>query len=121
MEKRIKNKLWITKESEQYTIGMSKELQDEIGEIGFAELAPVGKISAGSRLAALEASKMVVEIACPLSGSIVARNEETLDHPECLNEDESHKNWLVKLTAVDNQEFEACSPYEDNEKKDDNV
>ena len=97
--------LWIKKEAEIYTIGMTPELQDEVGEIGFAALAECGPIEVDGELADLEASKMVVAVPSPLKGVIVERNSEVEERPSLLNSTKTSENCLVKMTAVDETFF----------------
>ena len=98
--------LFIKKQEDVYIIFMTPELQDEIGTVGFVEFADEDVLEAGEPILNLEASKAVLEIASPLSGKIVERNEKAEFKPELLNSTNPEENWLVKLTDVDEKVFE---------------
>lgn len=104
--KRMKDDLWIEKNDNEYTIGLTPELQDEAGDIGFVNLADLGEIDVDDNIAEVEASKMVVEIASPLKGRIIHRNEESESRPSLLNSTDDQENWLVVLTDVDEADFQ---------------
>ncbi|WP_124057622.1 glycine cleavage system protein H [Vaginisenegalia massiliensis] len=93
--------LWLEQDGEIVTIGLTPSLQDEAGDIAYASIAPLGKIEVDDTLLVLEASKASIEVASPLSGQIVERNQAAEGKPSLLNETDSSANWLVKMTQVD--------------------
>lgn len=106
------NDLWITKLENEYTIGMTYELQDEAGDIGFVNLTSLGEIDVDGTLAEVEASKMVIEIPSPLKGRVIRCNEEAEDRPTLLNSTDNKENWLVVLTDVDEEAYNALPDFE---------
>ena len=52
----------------------------------------------------VESVKAVSDVICPLSGEIVAVNEELADKPEMINEDPYGEGWLVKVKLSDPSE-----------------
>lgn len=103
--KRRKDFLFIEKNDDIYTISMTPELQDDVGTVGFIEFLCEGAIKEEESIINLEASKTILEIASPLTGTIVERNEAAVNEPALLNSAKLEENWLIKLTDVDEQSF----------------
>lgn len=99
------NFLFIEKDNDTYTLSMTPELQDDIGTVGFVEFTEEEEIMLDDAIMNLEASKTVMEVASPLAGTIVERNEAAIDEPALLNSAKSNENWLVKLVDVDEETF----------------
>ncbi|MCZ0717113.1 glycine cleavage system protein H [Aerococcus kribbianus] len=101
------NFLFVSQNGDEYTVAMTPELQDDIGTVGFLEFMEVDHVNKDDALASLEASKTVMEIQSPLTGTVVAKNEAAVSEPSLLNSAKAEENWLVKLTDVDPEEFSA--------------
>lgn len=99
------NYLWVTKENDVYTVSMTPELQDDVGTVGFFEFADATEIKAGDPIANIEAAKTILEIQSPISGRIIERNEKAPQEPAILNSAKAEDNWLIKLTDVNEDEF----------------
>lgn len=98
------NQLWIqASEIEEgdmvYTIGLSNQLQDEVGAISFASIADLGAIETDDTLLNVEASKAAIEIPVPFSGTIIERHEAAEETTSLLDSPDRASNWLVKMTA----------------------
>ena len=99
------NFLFIEKNEDVYTISMTPELQDDIGTVGLVEYADANTLEVNDVILNLEASKTVLELASPLAGKIVERNEASISEPTLLNSAKAEENWVVKLTDVDEEAF----------------
>lgn len=97
--------LFIEKNGDIYTISMTPELQDDIGTVGFVEFTDTDTFEIDDAILNLEASKTVLELASPLAGKLVERNEKLITEPTLLNSAKSEENWVVKLTDVDEDTF----------------
>lgn len=97
--------LFIEKNGDVYTLSMTPELQDDIGTVGFVEYIDADTIEIDDAILNLEASKTVLELASPLAGKIVERNEALVSEPGLLNSAKAEENWVVKLTDVDEAVF----------------
>ncbi|MBY7141945.1 glycine cleavage system protein H [Virgibacillus sp. NKC19-3] len=104
MKKRA-NYLFVEKNDNVYTISMTPELQDDIGTVGFVEYTNGETLNVDDAILNLEASKTVFEMASPLAGNIVERNEAAVSEPALLNSAKPEENWVVKLTDVDEAAF----------------
>lgn len=85
-------------------IGISDFAQSELGDLVFINLPEVGdSFSLGDVLADVESVKAVSDIYSPVSGTVVAVNEELLDSPELVNE-EAYEAWFVEMGDIEETE-----------------
>lgn len=100
---------WIEKQEDTYVIGLSDKGQDDLGAISFVDLPTVGALEKDDVLIGVEAAKAVTELTIPVSGTIVAVNEDLEDDPSILNSDKREETWIVKMTEVSSEEFESLA------------
>lgn len=100
------NYLFVEKQGEEYLVSMTPELQDDVGTVGFLEFTETDTVQKDDVLANVEASKTVLEVLSPLAGKVVARNQAAEGQPDLLNSAKTEENWIVKLTDVDQAEFD---------------
>ncbi|MFP7170471.1 glycine cleavage system protein GcvH [Terribacillus sp. 7520-G] len=108
---------WIKKEeSNQYRIGITDFAQDELGDIVFVELPSVGdELKADEPFGSVESVKTVSELYAPISGKVVAVNEDLDDSPEFVNESPYEKAWMIVVEADDEAAYESLLSVEDYE------
>jgi glycine cleavage system H protein len=89
------------------TIGITDFAQDKLGEISHVDLPEVGlKIVAGDEVCSLESVKTQTEVFSPLSGKIVAVNEDLEEAPGLINSDPYQDGWLYKIDLKDQAEYD---------------
>tara|TARA_R100001377_G_scaffold48377_1_gene27898 strand:- start:56 stop:445 length:390 start_codon:yes stop_codon:yes gene_type:complete len=89
------------------TVGISDHAQGLLGDMVFVELPDVDdEISAGDDVAVAESVKAASDIYAPVSGTVVAINEELEDAPELLNSDAFGEGWLFQVKLDDAGELE---------------
>ncbi|ABI85693.1 glycine cleavage system H protein [Burkholderia ambifaria AMMD] len=93
---------WIRTEADgTLTVGITDHAQSTLGDIVFLELPAVGKsVSAGDAVGVVESVKAASDIYSPVSGEIIAINEEAADSPEEVNSD-AYAVWLFKIKLAD--------------------
>ena len=97
-----------------FTIGLTDYAVEQLGDIVFLELPEIGaEFKKGETFATVESVKAASEIYMPISGKIVAANDEAVDAPEILNEDSFEKGWLVKIEATGENETDDLLTYAD--------
>ena len=73
----------------------------------FVELPDVGdEIAAGEAFGVVESIKAVSDLYAPVSGEVVAINEELFDRPELVNEDPYGDGWLLDVDPVEGGDAE---------------
>jgi glycine cleavage system H protein len=104
--KYTKDHEWAKAAGDTVTIGINDYAQDQLGEIVFVELPEVGDtFSAEDEFGSVESVKAVSELYMPISGEVVAVNENLEDAPELVNEDCYQGGWIIKVKPSDNSEM----------------
>ena len=89
---------WAKIEGSTATIGISLFAQDQLGDIVYVELPPVGKeLKAGEEFGVVESVKSVSSLLAPVSGKVVAINEELNNTAQLVNQDPYGKGWIIKV------------------------
>ena len=83
-------------------IGITHYAQDALGDIVYVSLPEVGStVEANTACGELESTKSVSDIYAPVSGEVVARNDEVDKAPELINSDPYGQGWLVVIETAD--------------------
>ncbi|MBP2240413.1 glycine cleavage system H protein [Cytobacillus eiseniae] len=113
---------WVKTEGEQVRIGISDFAQSELGDIVFVELPEVGdEITADEPFGSVESVKTVSELYAPISGKVVAINEDLSDNPEFVNESPYEKAWMIVVEPTNQGELDnlmTAEQYEEMVKED---
>jgi glycine cleavage system H protein len=96
---------WVRLDGDSAYVGISDYAQDQLGDIVYIELhGEAGqKLAHEDKFGDVESVKATSELLSPISGEIVALNENLKDHPELINDDPYDKGWImhVKLSNPD--------------------
>ncbi len=96
---------WVSMEDGVATIGVTDFAQSELGDIVFVEFPEVGdSFEIGETFGTIEAVKTVADLFMPVSGDIVAINEELDVDPAKVNSDPYGDGWLVKIKLSNSDE-----------------
>ncbi|MEN1926574.1 glycine cleavage system protein GcvH [Luteimonas sp. MJ293] len=97
----LKSHEWArVEEGGKVTVGISEHAQESLGDLVYVDLPEVGDtVEAGSTVAVVESVKAASDIYTPVSGTIVAVNEDLSDTPETINEDAFGKGWIFVVEA----------------------
>ncbi|MET9323674.1 glycine cleavage system protein GcvH [Streptomyces sp. NPDC003038] len=88
------------------TVGLSDHAQEALGDIVFVELTEAGTtFSAGDAAGVVESVKAASDIYAPVSGEVIAVNEELGGSPELINVD-PYGAWVFKLRPADRTELD---------------
>ncbi len=100
---------WVSKEPAKNvaTVGITDYAQEQLGELVFVELPEIGlKVAAGDDVCVLESVKAAADVFSPLSGVIVAINEDLEESPGSVNSDPYQDGWLYKIELKDIVEYD---------------
>lgn len=93
---------WVRFEGEIAVIGITHHAQEELTDIVYVETPAVdAEVEAGKTCAVVESVKAASDIYAPVSGDVVAVNEDLATQPELINEDPFGKGWLFKVKMRD--------------------
>ena len=111
--KYTKDHEWLKMEGETAVIGISDFAQDALGDVVFINLPEVGDtVTAGESFGDVESVKAVSDVNSPVTGVVVAVNEELSDSPENLNSD-PYGSWIIKVEQItETEELLDAAAYE---------
>jgi glycine cleavage system H protein len=79
------------------TIGITFHAQEQLGDIVFVQYPEVGRtLAQGEECGVIESVKAAADIYSPLSGEVVAINEQLETTPQAINED-AYGAWIFRL------------------------
>lgn len=99
---------WISIESDgSVRIGITDYAQEALGDLVFVELPTAGdQIDQGDACAVVESVKAASDIYSPITGEVLAVNEDLEDDPGMINSDPYGDGWLFSLSPSDESEFD---------------
>jgi glycine cleavage system H protein len=106
--KYTKDHEWVRLADGEALVGITDFAQRQLGDVVFVELPDVGRVvTQGEVFGTIESVKAVSELFAPLSGEVVAVNDELGGHPEKVNS-AAHESWMIRLKPS-SQDAEASS------------
>lgn len=98
---------WVKDEGDLVRVGITDYAQEQLGDIVFVEIEPVGtKVKKGGKLGVVESVKSASDIYAPISGEVIELNDVLADAPETVNEGPYEKGWMALLKPDDKAELE---------------
>ena len=93
---------WVKTEGDVVRVGITHFAQAELGDIVFVELPEVGAtVEADEPFGSVESVKTVSELYAPISGEVVAVNDNLSDDPELVNESPYEEAWMITIKPSD--------------------
>ncbi|HUI07945.1 MAG TPA: glycine cleavage system protein GcvH [Verrucomicrobiae bacterium] len=110
--KYAKSHEWVRVEGNVAVVGITDHAQHEMTDVVYVETPTVdSRVEAGKECAVVESVKAASDIYAPVSGDVIAVNEELSGAPELLNEDPYGNGWIFKVKMSDPGEVdELLSP-----------
>ena len=94
-------------EKELAIVGISDFAQEQLGDIVSIELPKAGGIfRQGQTIAIVDSVKASSDIYTPISGEIVAVNDELIEKPELINQSPYDSGWIARIKPSNTEEFE---------------
>jgi glycine cleavage system H protein len=88
------------------TVGITDYAQKQLGDVVFVELPAIGKtVAQAAEMAVVESVKAASEVYAPVSGTVVAANEDLPANPGLVNRAPQGAGWFVKLRLSDQGEL----------------
>jgi glycine cleavage system H protein len=101
----IENDSWVKRDGNKALIGITDYLQTKASDVLLIELPEIGsEFDQFDELADFESVKAVLQLIGPVSGKVIAVNEELLESAELLNNDPYEHGWMVELEFSDFEE-----------------
>ncbi|MGB0259927.1 MAG: glycine cleavage system protein GcvH [Flavobacteriaceae bacterium] len=105
--KYTKDHEWISIEGNLATVGITDFAQSELGDIVYVEVDTIDEaVNREAVFGTVEAVKTVSDLFAPVSGTVVAFNEDLEATPELVNTDPYGAGWMVKIEFFDASELD---------------
>ena len=98
---------WIDVDGDTATVGITDYAQSHLGDIVFVEVPDEGvELTKGKEAAVVESVKAASDVYAPITGVVVAGNQNLEEDPALVNSDAEGEGWFFKLTIADKGELE---------------
>ncbi|PSW04686.1 glycine cleavage system protein GcvH [Photobacterium lipolyticum] len=99
---------WVRPEGDGvFTVGITDHAQSMLGDMVFVDVPDLDTgIEAGDDCAVAESVKAATDVYSPLTGVVIAVNEDLDSSPELVNSDPYGDGWLFQIKAEDEGEFD---------------
>ena len=99
---------WVSREANgNMRVGISDHAQEALGDLVFVELPAVGdQVDQGDSVSVVESVKAASDIYSPITGEIVAVNEDLEEDPGLINNDPYGDGWLYEVAPSDEAELD---------------
>lgn len=89
------------------TVGITDFAQEQLGDVVYIGVPEVGDtVTGGEEAGVAESVKSASDVFSPVTGDVIAINEDLEDEPEKVNEDPYGDGWLFKVKLADEGELE---------------
>ena len=98
---------WIRVDGDVATCGITDYAQEQLGDVVFVDLPPVGaSFAKGDEAAVVESVKAAAEIYAPVGGAILAVNEAIGADPALVNASAMGEGWFFRIRLDDASDLE---------------
>ena len=105
--KYTKDHEWVRVEGENVVIGVTDFAQKELGDIVYVDVDTEGdSLEEEEGFGSVEAVKTVSDLFMPVSGEVIAFNEDLEDAPELVNADPYGAGWMIKVLVSDKSQLD---------------
>ena len=106
--KYISSHEWVREEDDgTVTIGITDHAQELLGDVVYVELPEVdSEVALEDELAVVESVKAASDIYAPLSGTVIAINDDLEDTPEIINSSPYDDGWMFKMQPSEPSELD---------------
>ena len=98
---------WVRQDGDIAVIGITDYAQEQLGDVVYVELPVIGRaVEQGKEAAVVESAKAASEVYAPVSGEVVAVNDEIVGDPAKVNADAQGEGWFIKVRLADPKELD---------------
>ncbi|MGO4772111.1 glycine cleavage system protein GcvH [Flavobacterium sp. W22_SRS_FK3] len=106
--KYTKDHEWVSIEGDVATVGITHFAQKELGDIVYVEVETLDQtLEKDEVFGTVEAVKTVSDLFLPLTGEIIAFNEDLESTPETVNSDPYGAGWMIKIKIANASEIDS--------------
>lgn len=97
---------WVLAEGDSWSVGITETAANQLGDLVFVQLPKVGDLlTKGQAFGVVESVKAVSDLFAPISGRVLAINEDLEASPEDVNTDPYGDGWLIRIQPSDKGEL----------------
>lgn len=97
---------WAREDNGLIVIGITHHAVEQLGDVTMLTLPAVGDaLERGQQFGDIDSVKAVSELIAPMSGEIVAVNQELETNPELINADPYQQGWILKIKPSQPETF----------------
>lgn len=98
---------WVRREGDEVVTGVTGYAAEQLGDVVYLQLPVAGtSYDQGQSFGEIESVKAVSDLYAPLSGEVLATNDEAEREPGLVNDDPYGRGWLVRLRPTDPSQLE---------------
>ena len=106
--KYTKDHEWVSIDGDVATVGITHFAQKELGDIVYVEVETLDQtLDKDEVFGTVEAVKTVSDLFLPLSGEIIAFNDNLESSPEKVNTDPYGDGWMIKIKISNLEEIDS--------------
>ncbi len=106
--KYTKDHEWVSIQGDIATVGITYFAQKELGDIVYVEVETLDQsLDKDAVFGTVEAVKTVSDLFLPLSGEIIAFNDNLESSPEKVNTDPYGEGWMIKIKISNLDEIDS--------------
>ncbi|HET7671853.1 MAG TPA: glycine cleavage system protein GcvH [Burkholderiales bacterium] len=88
------------------TVGITAVATEQLGDLVYVELPKAGtRVDRGSTCAVVESTKAASDVYAPVSGEVVAANEDLGGEPQKVNQAPYKGGWLFRIKLANPKEL----------------
>lgn len=93
---------WAMVDGDLAVVGITDYAQEQLGDVVYVELPKVGdRVDQFKVFGVIESVKTASDLFSPVSGEVVAINDEVVDEPSKVNDEPYEGGWLIKVRPAD--------------------
>lgn len=99
---------WVRIEDSEAVVGITDYAQDQLGDIvyvefrvGSDELRVGSRVEQGKPFGTIESVKATADLFSPVTGEVVAINEQLFDRLELINQSPYEQGWMIRVRLDD--------------------
>ncbi|HGY9624260.1 glycine cleavage system protein GcvH [Pseudomonas juntendi] len=93
---------WLRVEADgSVTVGITAYAQNALGDVVYVQLPELQQYEKGAEASTVESVKAASGVYMPLTGEVIAVNENLNDSPELVNEDPLGEGWFFRFVPAD--------------------
>ncbi len=92
---------WVRVLGDEAVIGISDYAQSELNDVVYVELPEVGDaVEKGEEFGSVESVKAASELYAPVSGEVIAVNQDLETSPELVNQSPFDQGWMIRMRLM---------------------